>query len=207
MGLYGKYVEPALVSFACGQKPFARQREKIVPLAHGTVLEIGFGSGLNLPFYDPARVNKLIALEPSAEMRRRATQRVRQSPLDVEFIDLPGEEIPLDLASVDSILITYTLCTIPAVAKAVEGMRRVLKPGGEVFFSEHGRAPDNAISKWQDRLDGVWGALAGGCHLNRAIPPLLTEQGFAMKHLEETYLPGLPKILAYNYWGTAVAQA
>ena len=205
MSFYQRHIEPGLVSFACGLKPIARQRAKIVPRAHGVVLEVGFGAGHNLPFYAPERVEKLYALEPSEGMRRRARGRLAKTPLDVEILDLPGEKIPLAGESVDSVLITYTLCTIPDVAAALGEMRRVLKPGGEMFFCEHGRAPDPGVARWQDRLNGVWGAVAGGCNLNRDVPGLLRESGFAISGLEEMYLPGTPKFAGYNYWGTAVA--
>lgn len=205
MNFYQRHIEPALVSLACAAKPIARQRRKIVPRAHGVVLEIGFGSGLNLPFYDAARVEKLYALEPSEGMRRRAARRLADTPLKVELLDLPGERIPLDAASVDSALITYTLCTIPDVAAALAEIRRVLRPGGEMYFCEHGRAPDPGVARWQDRLNGVWGAIGGGCNLNRDIPGLLRHNGFHLASLEEMYLPGTPKFAGYNYWGTAKA--
>ncbi|MBI1364478.1 MAG: methyltransferase domain-containing protein [Alphaproteobacteria bacterium] len=203
MNFYQRHIEPAVVSFACGLKPIAKQREKIAPRARGVVLEVGFGSGLNLPFYDASRVEKLFALEPDEAMRRRAARRLAQTPIEVELIGAPGEEIPLPDQSVDSILITYTMCTIPDVARALAGMRRVLKPGGELYFCEHGRAPDPGVARWQDRLNGVWGALAGGCRLNRDIPAILKDGGFALASVEEMYLPGTPKIAGYNYWGTA----
>lgn len=205
MNLYQRHIEPALVGFACSLKPISKQREKITPRAHGAVLEVGFGSGLNLPFYDVGRVSKLYALEPSEGMRRRARRRLAETPLDVELLDLPGEEIPLPDGAVDSVLITYTMCTIPDVARALGEMRRVLKPGGEMYFCEHGRAPDPGVARWQDRLNGVWGVFAGGCNLNRDIPGLLRKSGFALSGLEEMYLPGTPKFAGYNYWGTAKA--
>lgn len=203
MNFYQRHIEPALVSYCCGLKPIAKQREKITPRAHGVVLEIGFGSGRNLPYYAADRVEKLYALEPSEEMRRRARRRLAETPLAVELLDLPGEEIPLPEQSVDSILITYTLCTIPGVAKALAGMRRVLKPGGEMFFCEHGLAPDPGVARWQNRLNGAWGAVGGGCNLNRDIPALLKANGFAIADIEEMYLPGTPKFAGYNYWGAA----
>ncbi len=205
MNFYQRYIEPTIVSFACSMKPIRRQREKIVPRAHGDVLEIGFGSGLNLPHYDASRVTRLYALEPSQGMRERAKARVAASPLTIDFLDLPGESVPLDSASVDSVLITYTMCTIPDVAKALREVRRVLKPGGEMFFCEHGRAPDAGVRKWQDRLNGVWGAIGGGCNLNRDIPALIRAGGFRVDELEEMYLPQSPKFAAYNYWGAARA--
>ncbi len=207
MNLYQRYVEPRLVECACATKPISKQRAKVVPRASGKVLEIGFGAGQNLPFYDEGRVEKLYALEPSALMRERAGKRVSKSSLDIEFLDLPGEEIPLDDASVDSVLTTYTLCTIPDVGRALDGMRRVLKPGGTLFFCEHGRARDEGVRRWQDRLNGVWGAIAGGCNLNRNIPVILRQAGFDFDELTADYLPSTPKIAGYNYWGAARANA
>ena len=205
MNFYQRHIEPTLVSFACGMKPIAKQREKIVPRAEGAVLEVGFGSGLNLPFYDAGKVSRLYALEPSEGMRKRAEKRLAASPLSIELLDLPGEKIPLDEAAVDSILITYTMCTIPDVIAALGEMRRVLKPGGSMFFCEHGRAPDQGVAKWQDRLNGVWGALGGGCNLNRDIPALIRAGGFEIEAMEEMYLPSSPKFSSYNYWGAAKA--
>ena len=205
MNFYQRHIEPAIVSFACSMKPISKQREKIVPRAEGAVLEVGFGSGLNLPYYDAAKVSRLYALEPSEGMRKRAAKRLAASPLSVELLDLPGEKVPLDEAAVDSILITYTMCSIPDVAAALGEMRRVLKPGGAMYFCEHGKAPDEGVAKWQDRLNGVWGAIGGGCNLNRDIPALIRDGGFAIEDLEEMYLPSSPKFASYNYWGAARA--
>ncbi len=203
MGFYQRHIEPALVSFACSTKPIRRQRAKIAPRASGVVLEIGFGSGHNLPFYDAEKVKKLYALEPSDGMRQRAAERLAASPLDVEMLDLPGEQVPLGDGEVDSILVTYTLCTIPDALKALGEMRRVLKSDGVLYYCEHGRAPDAGVAKWQDRINGVWGAIAGGCNLNRDIPGLVREGGFELDDQEERYLPSTPKIAGYNYWGSA----
>jgi SAM-dependent methyltransferase len=203
MNFYQRHIEPALVSFACSMKPIRMQREKIAPRAHGAVLEMGFGSGHNLPYYKTDQVSRLYALEPSEQMRARAKKRMAASPLDIEMLDLPGEEIPLDAASVDSILITYAMCTIPDVMKALHEMRRVLKPEGRMYFCEHGRAPDPGVAKWQDRLNGVWGAIGGGCNLNRDIPALIRAGGFVIEDMEEMYLPHSPKFASYNYWGSA----
>lgn len=202
MGIYSRYILPRAVHFTCGLKPNMRQREKVVPLASGEVLEIGVGSGLNFPYYDPSRVTKLWGLEPSVEMRRLASDAVRSLPFEFEFIDLPGEEIPLDANSVDSVLVTYTLCTIPETQPALRGMARVLRPGGKLIFCEHGVAPDAGVRRWQDRLNPIWKRMAGGCHLNRAIPELVRAGGFEIDALETMYLPGW-RFAAYNYWGTA----
>src|SRR3569832_2370886 len=157
MGLYDRYVLPRILNYVMHDKPIMRQRAKVVPLAQGRVLEIGIGSGLNLSFYDRGRIAKLWGLEPSEELRRIARERARAAGMDVEFLGLPGEQIPLEDGSVDTVVTTYTLCTIPDVARALGEMRRVLVPGGTMLFSEHGRAPDVGVARWQDRLDCVWG--------------------------------------------------
>lgn len=204
MSWYEERILPHMINWACSLKPNQKQREKIVPEAEGDVLEVGFGSGLNVPFYDSARIRKIWALEPSEGMRRKAQPIIDHTDLDVEFIDLPGEQIPLDDASVDTVLVTYTLCTIDDTAQALEGMRRVLKPGGRLLFCEHGLAPDEDVRKWQARLNPVWRTTMGGCQLNRDIPALLAEGGFRIDVDERMYIPG-PRFVCYNYWGSAVA--
>lgn len=204
MGFYDKWVVPRLINCACATKPVRRQREKVVPQASGTVLEVGIGTGLNLPYYDTSRVDRLIGLDPSEESWELAGQRAEALSIPVEFIGLPGEEIPLDENSVDTVLVTFSLCTIPEPVLALEGMRRVLKPSGKLLFAEHGRAPDAGIARWQDRLDGVWATIAGGCHLNRDVPQLLERGGFSIDSLQTMYLPGTPRVAAFNYWGQAL---
>lgn len=203
MGLYRRLVLPRLVHFTCGLKPVRLQRRKIVPLASGDVLEIGFGSGLNLPHYDPAAVRKLWALEPSAEMWSLAQDAVKASAVPVELVNADAEEIPLADASVDTVLVTYALCTIPDALAAISEMRRVLRPGGRLLFCEHGEAPDENVRRWQTRLNPLWHRSAGGCNLNRPISSLIEAGGFHMKTLETMYLPGW-RPAAFNYWGTAV---
>ncbi len=202
MTWYEERVLPSLINLACSIKPARKQREKIVPRATGDVLEIGFGSGLNLPYYDRDKVRRVWGLEPSAGMRRLARKAIARSSLEVELIDLPGEEIPLDDDSVDTVLVTYTLCTIPEVAEALRGMRRVLKPQGRLLFCEHGKAPDSNVQKWQDRLNPAWKKIAGGCNMNREIVAELEEAGFLIEDDNRMYLPGV-KALTYNYWGAA----
>ena len=204
MSIYEDRILPHLVNFACSAKPNRKQREKIMPLAEGDVLEIGFGSGLNLPFYDAQKVRKVWGLEPAEGMRRKARPMVDASELDVEFIDLPGEEVPLEANSVDTVLMTYTLCTIQGAIAALEGMRRVLKPGGSLLFCEHGIAPDESVRRWQHRLNPAWSRVAGGCNMNRDIPDLITKGGFRVLADERMYIPGI-KMLCYNYWGRARA--
>ena len=205
MSWYDEHILPHVINWACSLKPNRKQREKIVPEAEGDVLEVGFGSGLNVPYYDPSKVRKIWALEPSEGMRRKAETTMAETDMDIEFIDLPGEQIPLDDASVDTVLITYTLGTIEDTARALEGMRRVLKPGGRLLFCEHGLAPDEDVQRWQARLNPVWSRIAGGCQLNRDIPALIREGGFEIKVDERMYIPGA-KVLCYNFWGSAVAM-
>lgn len=202
MSFYENYVLPHLTNLACSARPNQKQREKVVPLATGEVLEIGFGSGLNLPYYDARQVTRIWALEPSEGMRRKSQKLVDRSNLDIEFIDLPGESIPLEANSVDTVLVTYTLCTIPDVPAALDGMRRVLRPGGRLLFCEHGIAPDARIRRWQHRLSPAWSRVAGGCNMNRDIPELIAKSGFQITTDERMYIPG-PKVLSYNYWGEA----
>ena len=202
MSFYDDRILPHLINLACGTKPARRQRQKIVPLAAGDVLEIGFGSGLNLPWYDRSRVRRLWGLEPSAGMRELAARRIEDSGLDVELIDLPGEEIPLEADSVDSVVVTYTLCTIPDALTALAGARRVLKPGGRLYYCEHGKAPDHGVHAWQERMNPTWRRFAGGCNMNRDIPALLTEAGFDIEEDHRMYIPGI-RALSYNFWGIA----
>jgi ubiquinone/menaquinone biosynthesis C-methylase UbiE len=206
MGLYDRYILPKVLNWTCGAKPVRKQREKVVPLAEGRVLEIGIGSGLNLPFYDAAKVERVIRLDPAEDMLAYARRKDGNLAFEVEYLALEGERIPLDENSVDTVLITYTMCTIPDAVTALEGMRRVLKPGGRMIFCEHGKAPDEAVRRWQNRLDPVWGVVGGGCHLNRDIPALIESAGFAIEKLDTMYLPSTPKFASFNYWGTATGR-
>lgn len=208
MSFYNKYILPSFLNCACGAKPILYQRGKVVPLAEGLVLEVGIGSGLNIPFYDAAKVNKVIGLDPSPELNEMAEKVVAKTAvengLDVEIILGSAEDMPFPDDHFDSIVITYTLCTIPDAEAANLEIRRVLKPGGKLIFCEHGLAPDAGVAKWQGRIDPIWGKIAGGCHLNRDIPELITGAGFTIETLEQMYLPSTPKFAGYNYWGVAV---
>jgi SAM-dependent methyltransferase len=203
MGFYDDNILPRVINCACGTSPIKKQRDKIVPRASGIVLEIGIGTGMNLPHYDPTRVSKVIGLDPSEKSWELAGERAAHLDFDVEFIGLPGEEIPLDDASVDTVLVTYALCTIPDPVSALRGMARVLRPGGSLLFCEHGRAPDMAVRQWQDRINPLWKPLLGGCNLNRDIPGLLCNGGFEVLEMEQMYLPGTPKFAGFNVWGDA----
>lgn len=203
MGFYDRHILPHVINCACGAKPITRQREKVVPLARGTVLEIGIGTGLNLRHYDANRVDKVIGLDPSERSWEIAKQRNPSPPFELEFVGLPGEEIPLADDSVDTVLVTYALCTIPNPQAALAGMRRVLRDDGSLVFCEHGEAPDPDVRKWQDRLNPIWSIIGGGCNLNRHIPNLLETAGFVLESLDAMYLPSTPRFAGYNYWGVA----
>ena len=202
MSFYEDRVLPHLIDLACSTKPARKQREKIVHLAEGDVLEIGFGSGLNLPYFDGDKVRKIFGLEPSEGMRRKAQPNVEASRLDVELIDLPGEEIPLESNSVDTVLVTFTLCSIDDAAAVLEGMRRVLKPGGKLLFCEHGAAPDDRVRRWQDRLNPMWNRLTEGCNINRPIDEIVERAGFELTSMREFQGKG-PRLLSHLYRGVA----
>ncbi len=180
-----------------------KQRAKIVPRAAGDILEIGIGSGLNLDFYQRDQVSRLIGLEPSPEMRQMAAARAEACGMEVEFIGLEAEQIPLDDNEVDNIVVTYSLCTIPDPEAALAQMRRVLKPEGRLFFCEHGLAPEGSTRKWQYRVEPIWKRLAGGCHLTRDIPALIEAAGFRLGKVETMFLPKTFSVAGYNYWGEA----
>ena len=206
MGLYERWVLPRLLDYAMRQPPIPKQREKVVPQARGEVLEIGIGSGLNLAYYDKGRITRLWGVDPSMELRRKAVERAQEAEIDVEFIGLTGESIPLEDQSVDTVVTTFTLCTIPDPASALGEMYRVLRPGGELLFAEHGRAPDPDVRRLQDRINPIWKRFAGGCNLNRAIDSLVGDAGFDVQSLDKEYLPG-PRIATFNYWGRGVRSA
>ena len=206
MSLYDKYILPKFLNCACGSKPVSRQRQKVVPLVEGKVLEVGIGSGLNLPFYDKSKIDELWGLDPSEQLSDMARKVADRENIVVNFISSGAEEIPLPDSYFDSVLITYTMCTIPEVARANREIKRVLKRGGKLIFCEHGEAPDENIRKWQKRINPFWGKLAGGCNINRKIPSLIQNSGFEIVELEEMYLPKTPKIVGYNYWGYAVEK-
>jgi ubiquinone/menaquinone biosynthesis C-methylase UbiE len=205
MPFYRDHIYPHLVSVLGNPKPIREVRQRIVPLAQGTVLEIGVGPGVNFEHYDPARVSKLYALEPNPGMVRLADRR-RRTNLDVEFLDLPGERIPLAEGSVDTVVSTFTFCTIPGVVEAIRGVGRVLRPGGRLIFFEHGLSPDPRVRRWQQRLEPVLYRVFTGCHLTRDIPSLITEGGFQIEQVETAYLATFPKSCAYCWWGVAIPQ-
>ena len=203
MSFYDKYILPKFLNCACGSKPINYQRDKIVPLAKGIVLDIGIGSGLNIPFYNKSNIDHLYGLDPSEELLKIAKPLAKKNELEIEFLQCGAEAIPLPDQSIDTVLITYTMCTIPNIKLSNSEIMRVLKPEGQLLFCEHGLAPDKNIAKWQRRINPIWSKIAGGCNLNRDIPKLITSSGFKISNMEEMYLPSTPKFAGYNYWGVA----
>lgn len=201
MSFYQRYVIPRLTHLAMRQKQLLPFRQRVISAAEGRVLEIGIGSGLNFPFYSDA-VTSVIGLEPSSELLRMARARAAGAAAPITLLDASAETIPLDSGSIDTVVTTWTLCTIPNVAQALTEMRRVLRPGGALLFVEHGRAPEPGVARWQDRLDPLWSRLAGGCHLNRKMDELITGSGFRIEALENARIPG-PRTHTYLYQGQA----
>ena len=203
MSFYNKYILPKVLNCACASKPINYQRDKIVPLAEGVVLDIGIGSGLNIPFYNKTKIKQLYGLDPSKELLDIAKSVAYEENLEIEFLECGAESIPLPDKSIDTVLITYTMCTIPDVALSNSEIIRVLKDDGKLLFCEHGLAPDKNIVKWKKRINPLWSKIAGGCNLNRDIPNLISSSGFKISNMEEMYLPSTPKFAGYNYWGVA----
>lgn len=202
-GFYERNILPHVIGCACGSRPIQRQRAKIVPQASGRVLELGIGGGLNLAFYDPARVESVMGVDPSEGLRRIAGAAPRPPGLQVEIIDGKAEALPFDSASFDTIICTFTLCSVHAPQTALREARRVLKPGGRLLFSEHGLSPDADTANWQRRIEPFWSRLAGGCHLTRPVAGSIIAAGFAIDTLETMYLPKTPKLLGWCEWGAA----
>lgn len=202
MGFYSKHVWPHVLDFAMRNKEVTRLRAAFVPEARGDVLEIGIGSGLNLPFYS-SEVRRVYGVDPSAELQRMARGRAGDVPVEVEFLTQSAEEpLPLPSSGIDTVVLAWTLCSIPNPARALEQIKRVLKPSGLLVFAEHGRAPDPGVAAWQDRLTPVWKRLAGGCHLNRKVDRLVTDAGFRIARLSTFYIAG-PRAVTYTYQGIA----
>lgn len=203
MGFYDERILPNLIACACGARPIVKHRRAMVPQAGGVVLEVGLGSGTNLPFYDAARVERVIGVEPSAGMRVKARRAIARQAVPVELLDAPGEALPLDDNSVDTVLLTFTLCTIPDAPAALAEMRRVLRPGGRLIFLEHGLAPDAGVARWQRRVEPVWKRIGGGCHLARPMDRLIAQGGFHIDTMDAAYMPRTPRIAGFVYRGLA----
>ena len=200
---YERKVLPKLCNYCCGSKPIEKQRKKVVPHAKGVVLEIGMATGLNLPYYDKNNITNIIGLDPSKESNKFAKELADKNNIDIEFLQSGAEEINLPDQSIDTILITYTLCTIPELRPSLDEIKRVMRKDGKVLFLEHGKSPDKRVRKFQNFLNPVWGKVFGGCNLNRDIPSLLIESGLKINKLNEMYIPKTPKFIGYNFWGEA----
>ena len=203
MGFYNDEVVPRLVTCACGTKPILKQREKVVPQARGHVLEIGMGAGHNLPYYRTEQVERVVGIDPCSTSWALAQPRAASLGVPLEFIEGSAESMPLPDEEFDTVLMTYSLCTIPDAQSALQEIRRVLKPGGRLVFCEHGEAPDASVARWQQRINPVWRKLLGGCNLNRPITRWISDAGFSIGAMDQMYLPGTPRIAGFNVWGTA----
>ena len=202
MNPYQRYVLPKIIDIACGTSTVMKARSKVVPQATGEVLEIGIGSGLNLQFYDPEKVSAIVGVDPAAQMQTLARQRANDISIPVEIVAVDVKGIHAKTNRFDTIVMTFTLCSINDVIPALQEMARVLKPGGQLLFCEHGLAPDPSVAQWQHRLTPLWKPIAGGCHLDRNIPALIEAGGFIIEELRAEYLSG-PRALTYVYSGSA----
>ncbi len=203
MSLYSRHILPHLIRKACSSATITRERAEIVPAAEGVVLEIGAGGGLNLPHYDRDRVARVLGLDISPELLRTATETARATGLKFEPLLMDAAEIPLERHAVDTVLVTFSLCSIGDLDSALSEMRRVLKPGGRFLFCEHGAAPDPGVRRVQDALTPVWKRVGGGCHLNRDAPERIRAAGFRIETLEQAYLPDTWRFVGYVSRGVA----
>ncbi len=206
MSFYKDNVYPQLVAMLGNPEPIRKIRQRILPMAQGSVLEIGVGPGVNFVHYDPERVTKVYALEPNPGMIRHAERERRRTRLDIEFLDLPGERIPLTDHSVDTVVSTFTLCTIPGVVETIRDIARVLKPQGKFIFFEHGLSPDLRVRRWQVRWDPFFHWAFEGCHVTRDVPSLIKQGGFKIEQMDTAYLAPFPKSGSYCWWGIAVPE-
>ncbi len=203
---YDRHIMPRLIGCACASPPIMKQRAKVVPLAEGRVLELGIGGGLNLAFYDPAKVSEVRGVDPSEALRMRALAAPRPEGLKVSIEDGTAEALPFEDRSFDSVVCTFTLCSVQSHAAALAEARRVLKPSGALLYCEHGLAPDTGVAKWQARIEPVWKAIAGGCHLTRPIGAAIEMAGFRLDSWQSMFLPGTPRIFGWSEWGAARAD-
>jgi len=201
MGFYQERMLPWLIHLSMRQKRLAPYRNRVVTAATGRILEIGIGSGLNLPFY-PKDVRQIVGLDPSPKLLEMARSSGRERSMPLELVEGSAEAIPVEDRSIDTVVTTWTMCSIPDVQRALQEVRRVLKPGASLLFVEHGRAPEARVQWWQDHLNPAWKRLSGGCHLNRGIADLIQNAGFHIERLDTGYMPGL-KPMGFIYEGSA----
>jgi SAM-dependent methyltransferase len=201
--LYDRFILPKLLTCACSSPPMMKQRAKIVPQAQGRVLELGIGMGLNLALYDAGKVESVTGVDPAPELRAIAQAAPRDPRLKVSVEDGTAEALPFEDASFDTVVCTFTLCSVHTPAAALVQARRVLKPGGTFLFCEHGLAPDAGVAKWQRRIEPVWKRIAGGCHLTRPIAGAVEAAGFTLQRVDRMYVPSTPRFAGWNEWGAA----
>jgi SAM-dependent methyltransferase len=204
MGFYQEWIVPPLIDLSMRNKHLRPYRERVAGAAEGRVLDVGIGSGMNLPFYAP-QAREIFGLEPSPWLLARARSKAHLTSSPVHLLEGSAERIPFADRSIDTIVLAWTGCSIPDIATALEDMRRVLKPGGRLLFVEHGRAPEPGVARWQDRLDPLWHRISGGCHLNRRIDDLFLDAGFRIDRLDTGYIPG-PRIMTFLYEGAATPR-
>jgi ubiquinone/menaquinone biosynthesis C-methylase UbiE len=205
MGLYARHLGPRLVRCVCSMEDVRREREKVVPLAVGIVLEIGIGPGLNLPLYDPARVERVIGVDPNESFLRLGRDERSRCAVPLEIVVAPAEALPLEDASIDTAVVTFTLCSVDDPLQALAKVRRVLKPDGRVLFLEHGLSDDPDVARWQRRLNPVWRPFAVGCNLTRPVRELFVEAGFRLDEVETYYMPRTPAPIGFQCRGIARA--
>ena len=200
---YDRHIMPRMITLACGQEGIEKRRKQVVPLAEGRVFELGCGGGLNQALYDSDRITSFSGIDPHEKLLDGARERARAKGWAFDIRQGVGEDIPFPDGSFDTVVCTYTLCSVDDPAQVLSEMRRILAPGGKLLFLEHGRAPDTSVARWQNRVEPVWKPLAGGCHLTRPIGASLRGAGFAVEPLGQAYLKKTPKVLGWMEWGVA----
>lgn len=205
MGLYSRFVLPGLLKCACSGPAIMKQRAKVVPNAAGRVLELGVGMGLNLAFYDPAKVESVTGVDPAPELREIALAAPRDPRLNVSIDSGTAEALPFEDAAFDCVVCTFTLCSVQTPVRALAEARRVLKPGGRFLFCEHGLSPEDDVARWQRRIEPVWKRIAGGCHLTRPVTSAIEAAGFRVTRRDSMYLPKAPRFAGWSEWGEAAA--
>ncbi len=205
-GFYGRQIAPRLLHGGCSLRPITQQRRRLVPQASGVVVEIGIGSGLNLPHYDPARVSRVIGVDPDPVLLRMGRERVEAASFEVDIFPVSAEDIPVETGTADTVLATYTFCSLRDVEGVLTELKRVLKPGGQLLFCEHGRSHHPGTAKWQDRFTPMWRLLTGGCSLNRNVSRLIANSGFRIVSVDNYVLPLTPEVLGFHYLGMAVPR-
>lgn len=200
---YDETVVPRIIQCACASPAIAAIREKVVPLARGDVFEIGCGGGLNQPFYDPGQISSYAGLDPSGKGLDYARAEASRKGWAADIRQGIGESIPFDDASFDTVVCTYTLCSVQDQRQTLAELRRILRPGGNLLFAEHGRAPDRSVEKWQNRIEPIWKRIAGGCHLTRPVTGAIVDAGFSTGKNESRYTPKMPRWAGWMEWGVA----